>query len=105
MLTPLEVAQYRNVSNPDDPVLSAAVEAVNFYVDSLPSIDRDEWGQWAPTTQYAALILAVRWYNRRDSITAITGFGDSGAPQFITRYDADVARMLHIDGFGKPQVG
>lgn len=107
MITAAEVAEFRKIKNHlTDAVLLAAVEAVNYYVDSLPNIDRDPvTNEWAGTTKYAALLLAARWYNRQYSLTAVTSFNESGSPEYVTKYDSDIARMLHIDGFEKPMVG
>lgn len=103
MLTAEDVAKFRSIKDfESDHVLNAAVSAVNFYVDSLPNIDRIHDGStWAPTTHYAALILASRYYIRQHSVSGMTAFGE-GETAFVTKYDADVARLLHIDGFEKP---
>lgn len=102
MLTVQEVAEFRKINQwVDNAALSAATEAVNFYVDGLPNIDRLENGDWAPSTTYAALILAGRYYMRQNSVTGITAYGED-QNVFVTKYDADVARLLRIDGFQKP---
>lgn len=84
--------------------LAFVVPAVNYYVDSLPGIDREIDGTWAPTTKFAALILATRWIARKSSANGVNSVADGG-PIYVTKYDSDIARMLHIDGFEKPMVG
>lgn len=103
MITVAEAKEFRGISKADDPVMLSAVAAVNYYVDSLPNIDLNSDGTWAETTHYAALLLFGKWYNRQYSITAVTAYGDSG-PQFVAKYDPDISRMLHIDGFEVPVV-
>lgn len=85
--------------------LDLIVSAVNFYVESLPQIDRHPTGQWEGTTKLAATLLAGRWYHRRNSPGATIDGAMDGGQIRITKYDSDIARMLHIDGFEKPMVG
>lgn len=85
--------------------LDLIVPAVNYYVDALPQIDRDPAGEWEGTTKLAAILLAARWYKRRTSPGATVDGAIDGGQIRITKYDSDIARMLHIDGFEKPMVG
>ncbi len=79
------------------------VPATNSYVESLPSIDRKEDGSWAETTRLGAILLAARWYTRKDSASGTTGALDGAI--YVSRYDADIARLLNIDSMSKPMVG
>lgn len=104
MITNADVKNWIKVSSADNEILTVVVSAVNVYVESLPSIDRLEGGLWAETTRLGALLLAARWYRRTNSANGVESFGESGAV-YVTRYDSDIARLLHIDGFQKPMVG
>lgn len=102
MLTVQELAGFRKQPNWEtDLALLVAVEATNAYVDSLPTIDREIDGSWAKSTQQAALILASRFYLRQATPTGITAYGQDQSV-FVTKYDSDIARLLHIDGFQEP---
>lgn len=83
--------------------LDLIVPAVNSFVDALPQIDRTPAGTWESTTKLAAVMLASRWYRRQNSPGGLTA-SDQGVT-YVSRYDSDIARMLHIDGFEKPDVG
>jgi hypothetical protein len=83
--------------------LNVIVPAVNYFVNSLPAIDRDVVGGWGETTRLAAIMLAARWYRRQNSPGGLTSTDQSVT--YVSRYDSDIARMLHIDGFEKPDVG
>lgn len=95
--------------------------AVTDYINHLPSTERafkvlypevtapnpdvDDYSlAWGPRQTTAALMLGARWYRRRNSPNGIeSSVGD--AVVYVTKYDSDVARLLEIDGFEKPDVG
>jgi len=104
MLTNTDVLAWTGIKNPNLDTLALVVSAVNFYVDGLPSIDRETDGTWAPTTKFAAVVLASRWLARKTSANGVSATTDGGAI-YVTKYDSDIARALHIDGFQKPMVG
>lgn len=96
----------------DDALFGVIVAAVVSLVDGLPDIDReasdpltpDVPGAWTDSTVLGALMLAARLYTRRNSPNGVEAFTDGGAT-YVARYDPDVARLLHVDGFAKPRVG
>lgn len=95
----------------DVALLTPICAAVVSFIDSLPDVPRSAppadlgtLGDWAPQTELAALMLAGRLYRRRNSPAGIEAFTDTGAA-YVSRTDPDVARMLRIDGYARPQVG
>jgi hypothetical protein len=103
MLTVSEVVAWAKINNPDLETLASVVDAVNVYVALLPGIDLNEDLSWAATTKFAAILLAARWYQRRSSSNGVEAVSESG-PVYVSKYDSDIARLLHIDGFQKPVV-
>lgn len=90
-----------------DKHLEQVVSAVNVYVDALPSIDRksgEEGGGWAENTVLGATMLAARLYKRRNSPNGVEAFSEIGTT-YVSRYDSDIARMLHLEQFRRPRVG
>lgn len=103
MITSADVISWLGITQNLEP-LDVIVPAVNRFVDALPQIDRNPAGQWEGTAKLAAIMLASRWYRRRNSPGGLeSSVGDVAS--FVSRYDSDIARMLHIDGFEKPDVG
>ena len=92
-----------NLTEQDLAALEMVLAAVNEYVESLPSIDRDVVGGWAGTTALGAVMLAARIYRRKNSPGGIEAVGDMTT--YVSRYDSDIARLLNIDTFRKPMVG
>lgn len=104
MITTADVISYLKITQNTES-LDLIVPAVNHFVESLPSKDMDPifTSDWAATTKLAAIMLAARWYRRQNSPGGLTAT-DQGVT-YVSRYDSDIARMLHIDGFEKPDVG
>lgn len=102
MITSADVISWLGITQNLE-ALDEIVPAVNSFVDALPQIDRDAAGLWKSTTRLAAIMLAARWYRRQNSPGGLTA-NDQGVT-YVSRYDSDIARMLHIDGFEKPDVG
>lgn len=104
MITQADVIAWLGITQNLEP-LDEIVPAVNHFVSSLPSIEMDPVfpSDWAATTRLAAIMLAARWYRRQNSPGGLTAT-DQGVT-YVSRYDSDIARMLHIDGFEKPDVG
>ncbi|MBF0808514.1 hypothetical protein E4U03_07815 [Rothia nasimurium] len=86
-----------------DEEMEVIASSVTSYVNSLPSIDRDTEGNWAATTLLGATMLGARLYKRRASPNGIESFAEIGNT-YISRYDSDIARLLHIEAFRKPLV-
>jgi hypothetical protein len=87
----------------DNDNLELVVASVNAYVASLPTIDIEAWGDWAPTTILGATMLASRVYRRRNSVNGIESFTEGGGTAYVSRYDSDIARLLHTDIYQKPR--
>ncbi|MBF0809117.1 hypothetical protein E4U03_10955 [Rothia nasimurium] len=85
-----------------DKHMEMVVAAVNVYVDALPSIERTEGGAWDKTTILGATMLAARLYKRRNSPNGIESFAEM-SHTYISRYDSDIARLLHMESFRKPR--
>lgn len=105
MITTAEVIAWSDLKTilTDDKHLMLIIPAVNHYVESLPDIDRLEDGSWATTTRMGAVMLAARWYRRKNSPGGIESAGDTTT--YIARYDSDISRLLNIDTFIKPVIG
>lgn len=106
MITAQDIINWAKLSKIDpltDPHLSLVVPAVNAYVDSLPSIARNTDGTWAGTTKLGAVMLGARLYQRKNSQGGIESAGE--VVTYVARYDSDIARLLRLDNFRKPQVG
>lgn len=104
MITKADVVAWLGITQNTES-LDTIVPAVNHFVESLPSKDMDPYitNSWAATTKLAATMLAARWYRRQNSPGGLTA-NEQGVT-YVSRYDSDIARMLHIDGFEKPDVG
>lgn len=105
MITTQDVINWSDLKTvlTDDKHLVLIVPAVNSYVSSLPNIDLLEDGSWAETTRMGAVMLAARWYRRKNSPGGIESAGDTTT--YIARYDSDISRLLNIDTFIKPVIG
>lgn len=89
-----------------DPVLASCVVAANSVVTRYAGEDASD--QTIPTledAEQAATMLAARLYRRRNSPEGVQGITPEGVAVGIVRSDADIARLLRIDGFAVPQVG
>jgi hypothetical protein len=104
MITTADVIAWLKITQNTES-LDLIVPAVNNFVNSLPSIDMDPvfTQDWAAETKLAAIMLAARWYRRQNSPGGLTA-NEQGVT-YVSKYDSDIARMLHIDGFEKPDVG
>ena len=105
----------------DDGLTLALAAAVSYVETDAASPKRraDLWtdvgdppvATFAPTPeiQLGPVMLAARWFTRRNSLTGTTtGYGDFGTGT-ILRYDPDIARLLRIGseapfGFGAPSL-
>lgn len=90
----------------DDTVLASCVVAANSVVSRYAGEDASD--QTIPTlddAEQAATMLAARLYRRRNSPEGVQGITPEGVAVGIVRSDADIARLLRIDGFAVPQVG
>lgn len=86
--------------SPDDEMLLAVCSATIAYVTGLPVIaDRtDQAAAWSAPVELGTVMLAARWYRRKDTPSGIVALdGDGGSTVYVTRHDADISRLLSID--------
>nr|DAL28220.1 MAG TPA_asm: head to tail adaptor [Caudoviricetes sp.] len=113
MITADEVVQAYELTEPAQAWLTAVVGSVNAYVATLPDITTVttvetidgvpvETTTWGAETKLGALMLAARLYDRRDSRGGVINLGESVS--YVSRYDSDIARLLHLDTYTKPKV-
>lgn len=88
----------------------AVVEAVNdWFIGHLgrkpdPTPDGSAWLPWPLRWVEGCNMLAGRIYNRRNSPAGVATFGAEGAV-YVSRNDPDVAMLLGIGSYTRPQVG
>ena len=85
-------------------MLIMVAAAVIDFVKGLPDVPLDKEGDWADTTHLAATMLTARLYRRRNSPNGIESVTELGT-SYVSRYDSDIARLLRIDAFRRPQIG
>lgn len=89
-----------------DAALVRACSAVVGFVSGLPVVaDRtDPAAAWPDTVNAGAVLLALRWYRRKDTPTGTTIASTElgGGLGFVARYDADLSRLFKLDA---PRVG
>lgn len=89
----------------DDTRIDEVVAAVNSLVRTWPcsaaSVDADEFT--ANVTE-GATMLAGRLFRRRESPAGVAAFGELG-PVYVMRNDPDVAMLLNLGGWSRPQLG
>jgi hypothetical protein len=84
--------------------VAGAVAAVNAMCVGRWGISPTTAGEWRRDHVEGANMLAVRLYNRRNSPAGVAAFGAEGAA-YVTRNDPDVALLLQIGAYARPQVG
>lgn len=94
-----------------DAILTAVVASTNAYVAGLPAVAAlpapvppATATDWPADLLLGTTMLAARYYRRRNSASGVEAITESGA-QYVSRWDSDIARLLRIDAFDKPQVG
>lgn len=91
-----------------DAITFATAAAIDFTERHCPILARDADGN--PEAEQPAgvvlgtLMLAARWYHRKNSPAGVVSFTDFGAAQ-VRSSDPDVARLLRIDAYTPPRVG
>lgn len=89
----------------DDTFIEAIVEAVNDLVRGLPIAETARGLEdWPARIVLGANMLAARLNRRRSSPDGIASFGDMGGV-YVQRNDPDVAMLLQLGAYRKPQVG
>jgi hypothetical protein len=101
------------VTAPDDSTnLNMVVTTVNAYVGALPVVTAlprdpatpDVPADWPESVIQGAIMLAARYYRRRNSPNGVEAITEGGA-QYVARYDSDIARLLGVEVFIRPAVG
>lgn len=88
----------------DDAAIDKVVAAVDDLVRSWHGVPAS--GTWPQRYQLGATMLAARVYRRRNSPNGVESFGSELAGAVYTRSsDPDVAQLLEIGHYAKPQVG
>lgn len=102
----------RDVGDEVDPVLLARLDAAVAYVEG----DRGRAGEFnfsgaatglpdPPRDVFlGTVLLAMRWYNRRNSPDGLVDLGELGSAR-IPSVDPDIERMLGVGRFRAPMVG
>jgi hypothetical protein len=101
----------RITTTDDDELITAAVDAANAYVWTLPArvmlvlpSDPPTY-QWPPDTVLGATMLAGRLYRRRNSPAGVEAFSDLGGAVYVQRNDPDIALLLRTGAYARPMVG
>jgi len=100
------------VTGDDSTNLDLVIATVNAYVAALPVVvtlpadpdHPDELPEWPASVVQGAVMLAARYYRRRNSPNGVEAITESGA-QYVARWDSDIARLLDIEVFTRPAVG
>ena len=91
----------------DDATIGAAVGAVNAQVRTWPAVTPADgatsWDQLANVV-HGSVMLAARLWARRNTPEGVATFG-TDAPAYVQRNDPDVAMLLGLGAWAKPQVG
>lgn len=98
-----EIARWLGSKQTPTNEMQEIAQAVTYYVNGLPAIDKES-GSWAATTRTGAVMLGARLYKRRNSPNGIESFAEVGNT-YVSRYDSDIARLLNLEAFSKPRVG
>lgn len=100
----------------DDTALDNAAAAVEPFVerarpDTFPLVDPvlppvpDFTKRPGPDAYFAAIQLAARLYQRRNSTVGISAFNDLGGPVYVSKFDPDIERGLRTGAYTRPAVG
>lgn len=89
----------------DDTELQVVVDAANELVRDLPISQPApaEDGEWPSRVVLGATMLAVRWWQRRNTPTGDT-VGDFGVA-YVRRTDPDIAQLLQMGIYAPPVFG
>ncbi len=89
----------------DDGRIGEVVAAVNATVRGWPcsgtAVGADEF---TPRVVEGATMLAGRLFRRRESPAGVAAFGEMG-PVYVMRNDPDVAMLLNLGSWTRPQIG
>lgn len=96
----------------DDTRLDSIVAAVNSRVRDWPVAEKAtadtqeaaDLAGWPASIVEGVTMLAARLWRRKDSPAGVAAFGDFG-PVYVQRNDPDVAMLLELGDWSRPQVG
>lgn len=88
----------------DDTRIQLVLDAANSMVRTWPCALPAVGGTWPARVVEGTNMLAGRLFRRRESPAGVAGFGDNG-PVYVSRNDPDVAMLLGLGSWSKPQVG
>ena len=92
-------------TGPDVDAAPVVAGAVVGWLATMPGIDMTAAGDaWAPQTQLGAVMLTARLIRRRNSPAGIEAFTADGAA-YVRRSDPDVASLLRLGAYARPQIG
>jgi hypothetical protein len=98
----------------DETWLSSAVGAAEPFVqrarpDAFPQLVEgggpDFTVRPAADAYGAALQLAGRLYQRRNSAMGVAAFNELGGPVYVAKFDPDIERGLRVGAYARPAVG
>lgn len=89
----------------DDTELTTVVAAVNSEVRTWQvAQDAVDAAEWPERIQHGATMLAARLHRRKGSPAGVESFGSLGAA-YVMRTDPDIAMLLKLGSWQRPQVG
>jgi hypothetical protein len=101
LITNADVAGWLKLVEVDDAILTPVVAATNAWVAALPVlVGADPDADWPADVWQGAVMLAARWYRRRNTPAGVESYADNVV--YLPRRDADVSALLHL---ARPAVG
>lgn len=97
------VKEYLKLQTTDDAELVPVVAAVNDLLVSWFGEHNNET-PWPDRFVTGGVMLAARIYRRRNSPAGVESFGEMG-PVYIQRNDPDLALLLGLGAYKRPQIG
>lgn len=89
----------------DDDRITDALTAVNYMVRGWPCSAASSGAEaFTPNVTEGATMLAGRLFRRRESPAGVAAFGELG-PVYVMRNDPDVAMLLSLGSWARPQIG
>lgn len=89
----------------DDEQLTLIVAAVNSEVRTWSiAADAVDAAEWPERIEHGCTMLAARLHRRKGSPAGVEAFGSLGAA-YVMRTDPDIAMLLKLGSWSRPQVG
>lgn len=88
----------------DDDALTTITAATNAYISTIPVVANlpTDTTELPPDITLGAVMLAARWYRRRNSPEGLVSYGDMGGVT-VPRLDADIERLFRIGRYAPMQ--